>query len=254
MATRSPVCTPSSMQRVGRLAHLVLELGVGDRAGVVLGLALPVVGHLVAVTVLDVPVDAVVGDVELAADEPLRERLVRPVEDLGPLLRPGQPLGLLGPEGQPVGIGLVVGLGRDVGRPRRTPPTAGSGVLRGTGWRVLRSYFEPSSGRCRREGRPACQARASGKTGSTTFLNVELVTAANEAYQAARAVARPTQPPVLVQPCWSRRSAPMHQEARNVSASSEEHRAHRAARAQRGDDHVGGEDRPDQQVHADARG
>jgi hypothetical protein len=67
------------------------------------------------VPVLDVPVDAVVGDVELAADEPLRERRVGPVEDLGPLLRPGQPLGLLGPEGRPVGIGLLVDVGRQVG-------------------------------------------------------------------------------------------------------------------------------------------
>ena len=33
MATRSPACTPSSVERVGRLAHLVLQVGVGDGRG-----------------------------------------------------------------------------------------------------------------------------------------------------------------------------------------------------------------------------
>jgi hypothetical protein len=50
-----------------------MEVGVGDRPGVA-GLADPVVGDLVAEPVLDVAVDAVVGDVQLAAGEPLRER------------------------------------------------------------------------------------------------------------------------------------------------------------------------------------
>ncbi|MBN9620659.1 MAG: AMP-binding protein, partial [Actinobacteria bacterium] len=68
-------------QRVGRPAHLVLQLRVGDRTGVT-RLPFPVVGHLVAVTVLHVPVDAVVGDVQPATHEPLRHRRVRPVEHL----------------------------------------------------------------------------------------------------------------------------------------------------------------------------
>ena len=60
-------------QGVGGLRDLALEVGVGDRPGVA-RLADPVVGDLVAEAVRDVPVDAVVGDVELAADEPLGER------------------------------------------------------------------------------------------------------------------------------------------------------------------------------------
>ena len=73
----------------------------------VAGLALEVDGDAVAVAGLDVAVDAVVGDVELPVDEPLRERRVRPVEGLGGLGGPGQTAGLLGPEAQPVGLGLL---------------------------------------------------------------------------------------------------------------------------------------------------
>ena len=107
-------------QRVGRLADLVLQLGVGEVAGVVLGLADPVEGHPVAVALLDVPVDAVVRRVELAADVPLRERGVVPVEHPVPLGVPAQPLGLLGPEGLAILVGprvrllLEVGVGREV--------------------------------------------------------------------------------------------------------------------------------------------
>ena len=102
-------------QRVGRLADLVLELGVGDRARVVLGLADPVDRDPVAQAVVDVPVDAVVRRVEPAAHEPLGERRVVPVEDPVPLLVPVQPLGLLGPERLPVGRGPLVGLLLEVG-------------------------------------------------------------------------------------------------------------------------------------------
>ena len=96
MATRSPALHAQLEQRVGRPADLLGELGVGERAGVA-GLALPVVGDLVAVAGLDVPVQAVVGDVELAADEPLGEGRVGPVEDLVPLLLPGEPRGPASP-------------------------------------------------------------------------------------------------------------------------------------------------------------
>ena len=60
-------------QGVGRLLDLALEIGVGDGPGVA-RLADPVVRDLVAEAALDVAIDAVVGDVELAADEPLGER------------------------------------------------------------------------------------------------------------------------------------------------------------------------------------
>ena len=51
---------------------------------------------------LDVPVHAVVRDTELAADEPLGERRLRPVQHVGERRLPGQPVGLLRPERQPV--------------------------------------------------------------------------------------------------------------------------------------------------------
>ena len=107
-------------QRVGCAGHLVLELGVRDVARVVLGLADPVQGDLVALAGLDVTVDAVVGSVERSADEPLGERRVGPVEHLGRTGAPADALGLLGPEAQPVSssalvrVGLEVGIGRQI--------------------------------------------------------------------------------------------------------------------------------------------
>ena len=102
-------------ERVGGLADLALEVGEGQRPGVA-RFADPVVGDLVAQAALDVPVDAVVGDVELAAGEPLGERQVplerrregrRPVDAVARVLRP---------EGLEVGLGLGVHLGLGVGR------------------------------------------------------------------------------------------------------------------------------------------
>src|SRR5215211_7851295 len=56
-------------------------------------------------------VDAVVGDVELATDEPLGDRGLGPVEDLVERGVPGQPVGLLRPERQAILLGLAVQLG-----------------------------------------------------------------------------------------------------------------------------------------------
>ena len=104
---------PQLEQRVGGLAHLALEVGVRDRPRIA-GLADPVVGDLAAEAVLDVAVDAVVGDIELAADEPLRERQV-PLERLVERLDPGDPLAReLRPEGLEVALGLLVDAGVDV--------------------------------------------------------------------------------------------------------------------------------------------
>ena len=111
-------------QRVGGLAHLGLQLGVGQRAAVADRLALPVDRDPVAVAGLDMPVDAVVGDVELAADEPLGDRGLRPVQHLGERRLPGQPVGLLRPERQPVRLGLACTAPRSRWPVRRTRRTA----------------------------------------------------------------------------------------------------------------------------------
>ena len=105
-------------QGVGGLADLVLEFGVGDGAFIAHRFALPVDGDPVAIAGLHMAVDTVVGDVELAADEPLRHRCARPVEHLGEGRLPRQPVCLFGPEGQPVGVGPVVDLGGRVRRAR----------------------------------------------------------------------------------------------------------------------------------------
>ena len=114
------------LERVGRLADLAQEVAEGQRPGVA-RLADPVVGDLVAETALDVAVDAVVGDVELAAGEPLRERQL-PFERLVERLRPADPLaGSLRPERLEVRLRLGVqvlgrvGLGGE-GRVRREEP------------------------------------------------------------------------------------------------------------------------------------
>ncbi len=73
-------------------------------------------------------VDTVVGNVELAADEPFGERRARPVQHLGKRCVPGQPVGLLGPKRQPIGLAprdtdpLLHWPARRIGRPagRRT--------------------------------------------------------------------------------------------------------------------------------------
>ena len=79
------------LQRVRELRRLALEVGEGDLAALVGGLALPVVRDLVAETRLDVAVDAVVRDVRLATEEPLRVRRL-PLVELRERLEPGDAL------------------------------------------------------------------------------------------------------------------------------------------------------------------
>ena len=111
MLTRSPLHA-EPLEHVGEALHLVEQLGVGDRAGVA-RLALEVDRHLVAAAGGDVAVEAVVADVELAADEPLGERQL-PLADRLPLRRPVEQLGrLAGPEPLVVLGGLVVEEGAD---------------------------------------------------------------------------------------------------------------------------------------------
>ena len=98
---------PEILQRVGELLHPREQVRVGDVALLAL-LAVPVEGDPVAEAGLDVAVEAVVGDVQLAADEPLVERRVRVVEHLVPLLEPVQTLGLAHPPALPIRFGLLI--------------------------------------------------------------------------------------------------------------------------------------------------
>jgi hypothetical protein len=88
---------PEALEDVGQALDLVGQLGVGDAARVA-GLSLPQQRDPVAVARFDVPVEAVVGDVERAIREPLRERGSRPVEHLCERRVPVQLARLLRPE------------------------------------------------------------------------------------------------------------------------------------------------------------
>ncbi len=102
------------------------EVGVGNVAGVA-RFALPMDGDLVAVPVEHMAIHAVVGDIELAVDEPLRDGRVTPVEHPRPGLLPVQAIGLFGPERVAIGRGPLIQ--RRVGIRRR-------GELRGRRVRV----------------------------------------------------------------------------------------------------------------------
>ena len=84
-----------------------MQLGVGEVALLAL-LAAPVERDPVSVARLNVAVQAVVRRVQLAVGEPLVERRVGIVEDLGRLLEPVQLLGLLEPPPFSVLLGLFV--------------------------------------------------------------------------------------------------------------------------------------------------
>ena len=79
------------------------EVVVGQIPGIA-WFAFEVNGDAVAVAGEDVAVDAVVGDVEFSADEPLGDGGVGPVEDVGPFLVPVKALSLIRPESEAVGI------------------------------------------------------------------------------------------------------------------------------------------------------
>ena len=113
-------------QRVGRFRHVGQQLRVRQGAAVTEGFAFPVDRDAVAVAGQDVAVHAVVGHVELAADEPFRERRARPVEHVGERSLPGQPVRLLRPEAQPVALGRLVKVGGGIGLLRRIPLWAGT--------------------------------------------------------------------------------------------------------------------------------
>ena len=95
-----------ALEHVGELLHFGEQFGVGHRDRVA-GLTLPVERNLVAFAGLDVSVETVVRKVELATDEPFRERQL-PLEHRVEILVPREQLtGLAGPEGLIVGLGLI---------------------------------------------------------------------------------------------------------------------------------------------------
>ena len=217
MPTTSPGLDAVVLQRVGEALDVAQEVVVGDVALLAL-LAAPVEGDALAEAVLDVAVQAVVGRVELAVLEPLVERRVGVVEDLLEVREPVQGPRLLGPPALEVLGGLLV-LGEvgDQRRRRRSPPAGRSAPDRGgrpapargscSGCppcpllsrsaltRPYPNHAAPTSLPSARRDR--CQ-RFSGRHGHDDAAERAFVTAANDAYHAASAVARPTQPPSLM--------------------------------------------------------
>src|SRR5207344_1410532 len=103
---------------------LVEELRIRDRLALVDRLALPVERDLVTESRIDVTIETVVGDVELASDVPLRVREV-PFQERRERLEPGDPLAALALpellERDLVDVRLGVRLRCEVGG-RRIPP------------------------------------------------------------------------------------------------------------------------------------
>src|SRR5690349_14165383 len=85
------------LESVREAHHIALEVAEGDLLAVVFRLTLPEERDLVLEPVLDVSVDAVVANVELAADVPLGVRRL-PFIELRPRLEEGDSLRLLRPE------------------------------------------------------------------------------------------------------------------------------------------------------------
>src|SRR6185436_127836 len=85
------------LQDVRELTDLAIEIEVGQRSAIA-GLAFPDECRLVAPGGADMPIEAVGGDVDLAADEPLGIRRI-PLEDFRPRRDPLELLRETGPEG-----------------------------------------------------------------------------------------------------------------------------------------------------------
>src|SRR2546421_5699376 len=116
------------LQAVGETNDLFLQLSERDLAAVILRLAFPEVRNLVAQAGFDVAIDAVVANVELTPDVPLRVRRL-PLIELLPGLKEGDSLRLFGPE-------VVEALGVDL--------RLGVGLLAECGaWRVAAGFYLP---------------------------------------------------------------------------------------------------------------
>ena len=119
-----------ALEDVGATADLPVQLLVGEGAGLLGALPFPDEGGLVLAPGLQVAVQAVIGDIELTAQEPAmlaagEVRLQGPL----PLVKPVQPFGLFGPEGR--GVLDAAGVEFPVGRQGADPGPGGE--LRGRG-------------------------------------------------------------------------------------------------------------------------
>ena len=99
-----PPADAEVLQAVGQALHVAVQVGVGDVAFLAL-LAPPVVGDALAEPGFDVPIQAVVGDVERAVGEPRHERRLGLVEHRAEGRVPVQ---FAGPPG-PVALGIPRG-------------------------------------------------------------------------------------------------------------------------------------------------
>jgi hypothetical protein len=106
-AYRVALLHAQALEHVGELLDLGEEFGVGKGPGDAGLVTLPDQGCLLALALLYLVVEAVVGDVGLTSYEPLGVRRV-PLEDLIPLLEPVQITGALRPETLEILTGLLV--------------------------------------------------------------------------------------------------------------------------------------------------
>src|SRR5699024_10946974 len=164
-------------EAVRGLGDLTLHLGVRDVAVVITIGGDEVDRHPVTVAGLDVPVHAVVRDVELATHEPLGEGSVAPVERRVEVFAPGDVLpGPSSPEGLVVSGCLIVELGlpdgllrefgtRAVIRHMSSSSTAAPGPARGSGLTLPRLPVRHKRGRGAT--RRTCRWPRSAVTGGT---------------------------------------------------------------------------------------
>ena len=97
-----------ALEHVGKPRDFLMQLKVRDGLDLA-GLAFPNDRCLVAPPGRKVPIEAVVGNIDLAADKPLGVRFL-PVEYAVPLAKPMQFLGLLCPKALRVGCGISIKL------------------------------------------------------------------------------------------------------------------------------------------------
>ena len=253
MPTGVPLPTPSSFEPVREADHLALEVGEGDRPPVALGLALPVVGDLVAVARLDVAVDAVVADVQLAAQIPLRVRRL-PLVELREGLEPGDALAPLGlPELVEVAVvdvrparspGRRTRRAADTAAPRATCVSIACAVVAHAGSSVPTPPRRAAVGEPGRGTAGQARPRTAAPTGSTGRGDMPLTTPAADVYQATAAVTMPIHPPA----CDPRAVAVRHAEEADREQDlgdlqGEEHAEDRDVHARAPQQHVRVEDR-----------